>query len=446
MMADLAAELLRAFAHEPRALDVVGGGAVREVEAHDVDARGEHARHDGGGAACRAERCDDLGVARHDESLRCRAGNVTARVYPAARDSRIATAGSVLPFEELEERAAPGRDVADPVGEAELGDRGDRVAAAGDRERVATRRSPRAIAFVPPANASNSNTPTGPFQTMVPARAMIILQRGDRRRADIENQVVGVDVLDRLSVGVRASPRTPSRPRRRPGSAPCPGNSSRMAFASPTRSRLDERLADVAARGQDERVGDAAADDQHVDLRRERAQDRELGRHFRSGDDRDQRTLRIARARWPSASSSAASSGPAHATGAIFGDAVRRRLGAMRRAEGVVDVDVAQRRHLSRERVVVLLLALVEAAVLEQHDLPRLQRVEPRAAVDPVAHERHRHAEQLGQALRDRRQRVLGLPLAFGRPAEMRGHHHRRAARERVADARAPRRECACRR
>src|SRR5438046_1165330 len=48
-------------------------------------------------------------------------------------------------------------------------------------------------------------------------------------------------------------------------------------------------------------------------------------------------------------------------------DAMRRRLGAVRRAERVHDVDIAQRGHLLREIFLVLLLALVEAHVLEQH-------------------------------------------------------------------------------
>ena len=115
-------------------------------------------------------------------------------------------------------------------------------------------------------------------------------------------------------------------------------------------------------------------------------------------------------------------------------NAVRRRLGAVRGAEGVVRVDVAELRHLLRELVAVLLLALVHAAVLEQHHLPGLQRRVPRAAVDPVADQRHRYAEQLGQALADRRERVLRLPLAFVRAAEMRRDHHRGAAPERVPD------------
>jgi hypothetical protein len=65
--ADLAPELLRAFAHDARALDVVGRDAVREVEANDVDACGKQARQDGGRAARRPEGGDDLRVAGHCE-------------------------------------------------------------------------------------------------------------------------------------------------------------------------------------------------------------------------------------------------------------------------------------------------------------------------------------------------------------------------------------------
>ena len=57
-----------------------------------------------------------------------------------------------------------------------------------------------------------------------------------------------------------------------------------------------------------------------------------------------------------------------------LGDAVGGRLGAVRGAERVVDVDIAERRHLPRQRRVVLLLALVEAAVLEHDDLARRGR------------------------------------------------------------------------
>ena len=52
----------------------------------------------------------------------------------------------------------------------------------------------RAIVSVPCANASNSNTPTGPFQTIVPAEREDRRQRGGGLRADVEDQVVGADV------------------------------------------------------------------------------------------------------------------------------------------------------------------------------------------------------------------------------------------------------------
>ena len=49
----------------------------------------------------------------------------------------------------------------------------------------------------------------------------------------------------------------------------------------------------------------------------------------------------------------------------------------MRRREGVVDIDVAQRRELVDEGRVVLLLLLVEAEVLQQQHVARLQRAAP---------------------------------------------------------------------
>ena len=48
----------------------------------------------------------------------------------------------------------------------------------------------RAMVSVPCANASNSNTPTGPFQTMVPAAFELLRQRARGLRADVQDQVV----------------------------------------------------------------------------------------------------------------------------------------------------------------------------------------------------------------------------------------------------------------
>ena len=68
----------------------------------------------------------------------------------------------------------------------------------------------------------------------------------------------------------------------------------------------------------------------------------------------------------------------------------RRGVRAVRRAEGVVDVDVGERRELPGERGVVRLLARVEAEVLEEEDAARRQRRDGlrRFGADAVGRER----------------------------------------------------------
>jgi hypothetical protein len=111
---------------------------------------------------------------------------------------------------------------------------------------------------------------------------------------------------------------------------------------------------------------------------------------------------------------------------------VRARLGAVRRCECVHDVDVAERRHLLRKLVLVLLLAVVEPHVLEQHDLARLAR----DAAEPFALEAHLLPEQLGEPDRHRSERELRVVDALLRTPEMRHQHHARARGERCLDSR----------
>ena len=214
------------------------------------------------------------------------------------------------------------------------------------RSRRRSRRAiARASAFVPPANASNSNTPTGPFQTMVPARAMIVFSAATDVGPDVEDQVVGLDVLDRLQRRLRVLLNSLATTAST-GIGTLPGNSSRIAFASPTRSgsASDLPMLPPAARMNVLAMPPptisastfAASARRIVSLvetfdpatiatsgrfgRRERRAERvELGRQqrTRAGDRRELR------------------------------DAVRRGLGAMRGAERVVDVDVAELRHLA---------------------------------------------------------------------------------------------------
>src|SRR5256885_13155750 len=81
-------------------------------------------------------------------------------------------------------------------------------------------------------------------------------------------------------------------------------------------------------------------------------------------------------------------------------DALRRGVRAVRRAERVVDVQVAALRELAREALVVLRLPWVEARVLEH--------------VDALVR------QELSQPRRDGRQRVLRTILLRLRPAEVR--------------------------
>jgi hypothetical protein len=63
---DGATELARQFLHQRGARLVILRRAVREVEAHHVDARADHALEDGGIGRRRPEGRDDLGAAEHE--------------------------------------------------------------------------------------------------------------------------------------------------------------------------------------------------------------------------------------------------------------------------------------------------------------------------------------------------------------------------------------------
>ena len=158
-----------------------------------------------------------------------------------------------------------------------------------------------------------------------------------------------------------------------------------------------QRLADGDAGRREEGVRDAAADHELVHPGNEALEHLELGRDLGTADDRDQRPLRLlerALERVELAREQRSRAGD----GRRERDAVRAGLGAVRRAEGVHDEDVAQRRHALRERRVVLLLAFQEADVLEQHGLARLRG----HALEPVGMEPNGPAEQAREHLRDR--------------------------------------------
>src|SRR6185312_8525711 len=107
-----------------------------------------------------------------------------------------------LAFDELEEGAAARGDVGDPVLDAILLDRGQRIAAARQRERLAARDrlGNGAGAF---AELLVLENPDRAVPDDRPRRLQHPAQPVRRVRSDVENPLVRADLVDRTHVGVR---------------------------------------------------------------------------------------------------------------------------------------------------------------------------------------------------------------------------------------------------
>ena len=168
-------------------------------------------------------------------------------------------------------------------------------------------------------------------------------------------------------------------------------------------------------------LGHLAADEHRVGPAAEVAQDAELVLDLRAAGDEHERPLDLAEQ-----AAEMLELGEQQESGVgrqQVRDGLGRGVRAMRRAERVVDVEVAAVGELAREALVVRRLARVEARVLEH--------------VDALVR------QELSQPRRDRRHRVLRAVLLRLRPAEMRADAHLRRAlleqelerRQRGADA-----------
>src|SRR5215468_5283988 len=92
-------------------------------------------------------------------------------------------------------------------------------------------------------------------------------------------------------------------------------------------------------------------------------------------------------------------------------------MGAMRRREGVVDEDVAERDQLRDETGIVALLARVEPRVLQAQDVARLHGVHRgrRPFANAILRERDRPLEDGRDRRREQLERLLWIG-PFGRP------------------------------
>ena len=198
---------------------------------------------------------------------------------------------------------------------------------------------------------------------------------------------------------------------------------------------LDQALAEAdALRGQ-ERVRHATAEQHGLAARQERAQHLELAGDLGPADDRVEGARRLAQESGEGVHL-ALHEQPRHG-GQEVGDALRRGVRAVGRAEGVVHVEVGEARERLRERRIVGLLGGVEAQVLEQQQVAGTQLVDRHldARAERVARHPDRPSEELAQPLGDRAQAQRVDDLAL-RTAEVTGEDDRCAALEEVDDRR----------
>ena len=189
--------------------------------------------------------------------------------------------------------------------------------------------------------------------------------------------------------------------------------------------RLDERPAHRQPARPEERIGHGAADEQRIDPRQQVLDDLQLAGHLRAAEQRRERPRGRGEQR-PEVLQFPLQEQPRGRVGDVRHDARRRGVGAVGRAERVVDVDVRRRHQRRREVRVVRFFLRVEAEVLEQGHAarPGLRDRPLRRLSHAVRGAAHGAAEQLRQPRRDRPQAEL-RPWPSPRPAEVRGEHER---------------------
>ena len=250
---------------------------------------------------------------------------------------------------------------------------------------------------------------------MVPASRSMLREPRARLRADVEDHLVGPHLVGaphgRRRIGRElACATTTSTGSGNVGAAL--GHRREDLAALGHQIRLGQRLADRLPRASRKVLAMPPPTISWSTLRARLSRIVSLVETLRAGHDRRPAAGADCRARATARRSRRRAAGRRR-PGGEPGDAVGRRFRAMRGAEGVVDVDVAQRGQLARELVAVLLLALVDAAVLEQHHLAGLHR----HAVDPIGAQRHRRPSSAARRAATGAEESSGLSSpSVGRP------------------------------
>ena len=146
---------------------------------------------------------------------------------------------------------------------------------------------------------------------------------------------------------------------------------------------LQQRLANLMPLRLEEGVGHASSDDERIHLGHQVCDDADFVAHLRSAENRDERLLRM-RQRLAEVFEfflhQQAGGFLLHEMGDAFGGSV----GAMRRAERVVHVEVAKLSQTPGKLRIVGFLFRVEAQILQQQGLPALQLLAISSACTPM--------------------------------------------------------------
>ena len=284
------------------------------------------------------------------------------------------TPGSRLPSSSSSEAPPPVLEPVDPIGEAELPQRGDRVAAADHGGRLAL----------------------GDRLGQDPGAVGERLQLEGAHRTVPEHRPGSRDLVPRNRAPCAGRCRAPSSPRgprsrRRPG-APPPHRSGRRAPGPPggaDRSRMRSAFSSALAASSTPASSTSESPVEspwarkklkHIAppirissaVSRKRSITPDLVADLGAAEDDHQGALGIGD--HAAQLLELALEQEAGVGGKPVGDPLGRRMGAVGRAEGVVDVDLGELGKVGRQLGVVVGLAGLEAAVLEQQDPSRLQR------------------------------------------------------------------------
>ena len=281
-------------------------------------------------------------------------------------------AGQLLAFEELEAGAAAGGDVGDLVGYAGLVDGGDRVAAADDGGGGLVRRNRLGDGVgadgeareLEDAGRAVPHDGAGAWRRLLrwPRRTWGRC-RGPASRRGSPSRYPTAGSWRRWRSCRRGCCR-----RAAAGSTPLAFAFSSVGLGQVDLVFFDERLAGGDAEGALEGVGHAADDDERVDLVEQVVDDVDLAGDLRAADDGDEGLLgrfeRLAEIGDFLFHQQAGDGGLEEVRDAFGGG-----MGAMRGAEGVVDVDLGQRGECFGEGRIVGFFFGVEAQVFEQQHL-----------------------------------------------------------------------------